>query len=405
MNKLTYLIIAVLIILPVAVCKAAADAKIVPYYSFNTTEGVVVPNKGNTMVGLNLTNDIGLLFSPSNDSNQRLLGFYELKYVGPGLHKDEGEQFSDRWMDHIGLLRYSYYIDKYTSIKTQLDYTTEYRRTGTNEVWGTGLYDYNRKGIVLGVSRTFFEKLDTTLDLSYHSLDFPNYTDLLSEIQISSGSADSSAGKQNQNETQLNLSLKYGQLRTYINSTLMSYTKQKVVTNIVQPDGSFYSPTLQQDSIFTIGVEDTQKILNFLVVSPNANLRLKNSNQNYQFFKGTSTVPVQYFSNYYSYVEYYVGIPCTLLVGKRWELFYNLEYDWKTYVNRPPMDSAGNYLTGQQSNYLFLMSTGFTYKPNEVTRTTVFYTYQSQTSNMKYELYYPYNYNGNYIGINFNYTY
>jgi hypothetical protein len=412
MKKLS-LVIILFTIIAITAKTAFAEAKIVPYYSLNVTEGVILPNEGDTMFGLNLTNDIGLLFSPAKESAHRILGFYELKYQGPGLHKEEGEKFSDRWMDHIGMLRYSYDIDKLTSVKLQLDDMTEYKRTGTNEVWGQGLYDFNRYGFTLGVTRTLFAKLDADLNFGYHTLIFPNYTDLLSEFQAGGGAnAESSTGKQNQNVTQVDINLKYGQLRVTADSLLMSYTNQKVITGTVQPDGTYYTSTLQKDTVLSFGADYTQKLLGFLIISPAVNIKLKGSNQNYWQFSSTGTsssglssTPVQYLSNYYAYTEYYMAIPCTLLVSKRWEMFYTPEFDWKDYLNRPPMDSAGNFATGLQHNYLAIMSTGFTYKPNDVTRTTFFYAYQAQTSNMKFEKYFPYNYNGSTFGVNFNYTY
>ncbi|MHB9154937.1 MAG: hypothetical protein ACYC5N_04490, partial [Endomicrobiales bacterium] len=58
-----------------------------------------------------------------------------------------------------------------------------------------------------------------------------------------------------------------------------------------------------------------------------------------------------------------------------------------------------------QANDLVILSVGFTLKPNDITRTTFFYTYQTQSSNMKFEKYLPYNYSGSFFGVSFNYTY
>ena len=406
MKLFNKLIIALFIVSALAF-NANAEAKLVPYYSLNVGEGIAVPNKGEYLFGLNLTNDIGLLFSPTKESDHRILAFYELKYVGPGLHKQEGEKFSDRWMDHISMLRYNYSIDKYTAVKVQLDYMIEYKRTGTNEVWGNGLYDFTRTGFVLGVSRTFLEKLETEFNYGYHSLDFPNYTDLLAEFQSGGGAtAESSAGKQNNTMSQFGISAKYGNSRAFFDSTSMPYDKQKVITETKQTDGTYYSAALQKDTILSFGVSHTQKLFNFVLVSPALNYKIKNSNQNFQnFATATSTVPVQYFGNYYGYTEYSFELPLSLLLSRKWEFNYTLEYNWKDYVDRQPRDSDGNFVDGKQHNYLSIMSVGFTYKPNEVTRTTFFYSYQAQTSNMKFEKYLPYNYDGHYFGINFNYTY
>lgn len=381
----------------------AAEVKIAPYYSLTLREGAAMPNRGDWMFDLNLTNDMGLIVQPSD--SQRFIGFYEIKYEGPGLKRQEGEKFTDRSMDHVVMLRHHYrFGDDYT-LKTQLDYMKEFKRTGSNEVWGKGLYDFDRVGGALTLEKRLTPEFSAGITQQYHVLSFPNYTDLLAEIQAGD-SAESSTGKQNHTVSQTGLCLTYGTTRLNVDFTLMSYLKQKVMTETVQQNGSYYSDTLQRDTVFQIALQHDQKLGKFLLFSPQASLKLKGSNQNYQHFAvATATVPVRYVGSYYDYTQYSVGTPVNLFLSKKWEFYVSPEWEWKMYANRPPMDAANQFLDGTQANNLFVFSTGFTLRSSEVTRTTFFYAYQAQSSNMKFEKYFPYNYSGSFFGINFNYTY
>jgi hypothetical protein len=322
------------------------------------------------------------------------------------LRRQEGEKFTDRAMDHIIITRHHYrFNDEYT-LKTQLDYMTEYKRTGSNEVWGKGLYDFNRYGGGLTFERKFNNKLSLSVSQQYHYMDFPNYTDLLAEFQTGGESAETSTGKQNHNLYQTGLALNYGQARFSLDFLLMAYTKQKVVSETVQPDKTYYSDTLQRDTILSAGVRYEQALWKRILLTPELALKAKSSNQNYQHFTvATSSVPVRYIGSYYDYNAAAFSFPCTLLLSSRWEFFCNPEWEWKFYSSRPPRDADNNFVSGTQKNELLVLSLGFTLKPNDITRTSFFYTYQSQVSNMKFEKYLPYNYGAHFFGVNFNYTY
>ena len=382
----------------------AADLKIAPYYSLSFTEGITVPNKGNWMFSANLVNDLGLIVQPSE--KHRIIGFYELKYTGPGFRKQEGEKFSDRAMDHIMVLRHHYnFMPEYT-LKTQFDYMTEYKRTGTNEVWCSGLYDFNRAGGSLGLERKINADLKATAQLQYHFLSFPNYTDLLSEFQTGGEDAEASTGKQNHGIIQAGLKATYKDINGGLDVSMLNYQKQKVITDSIQADGTYYSAELQKDMTIAFSADYTRKLWDLLVLTPSLGYKIKTSNQNYQHFTvATSTVPVKYIGKYYDYQELSIVIPVSVMLGSRWEYFFNTEWDWRFYSARPPRDMENNFVDGTQGNSLMIVSTGFTLKPNEVTRTVFYYGYQSQTSNMKFEKYLPYNYDGHSFGISFNYSY
>ncbi len=377
--------------------------RIVPYYSLNILDAISIPSEGDTLFPLDLTNDLGLMANISE--NNDLTGFYELKYTGPGFKKEEGQNFTDRTMDHVVVLKDEQKLDDRNVVKAQLDYMKEYVRTGANEVWGQGLYDFQRVGGGVFLGRQFTNDFYGEVSLQFHTLVFPNYTDLLAEYQAGAN-ADSSAGKQNQNVYQAGASAKYGATNMSLGVMVMDYTKQKVITQTVQPDGTYYSGDLQRDMLLTLNVSREQKLLKCLIVVPAITYKYKVSNQNYQdFATPTSTAPVQYEDQFYNYNEIDAVLPFTLFISKKWDFFANYELDIKTYTSRPPRNANDVFVTGTQANNITIWGAGFVYKPNDVTRTTFFYQYQSESSNMKFEEYLPYNYSGNTFGINLNYSY
>lgn len=385
---------------PLILFGALPDWRIAPYYNFSLDQGVSLPSVGDWDYTINLTNDVGLIVKPTVKDS--VVGFYEIKYVGPGLRTQEGEKFSDRYMDHLVVGRYQRTLLDDLLIKLQLNYLKEYRLTGANEVWGQGLYDFDQTGIKLTASRPVGQ-VKLSLGLQYSMLKFPNYTDLLSEIQAStSTTVESSAGKQDQNNYQLSLSATWRENYAGLDYIQQNYVKQKVITNTVQPDGTYYSADLQRDGIFAFQLGREQKITNWLKVIPELNWRMRLSNQNYQHFENvTDTVPVRYFSNYFSYSEVILNLPVYLTVFKEWEISLIPLWDIKTYSDRPARADDGSFLAERQTNNIFLITLGLNHHYSQTATTTIFYTYQSSSSNMKYEKYLPYNYTGHYIGFKY----
>lgn len=383
---------------------ASAKVKFAPYYSLEILEGFSIPSKGEYALTLNLTNDMGLL--AKIDDKHSVMGFYELKYLGPGFRRQEGDKFTDRFMDHIIVARHQFKINEQYTLKSQLNYMQEFKRTGTNEIWGQGLYDYNKMGIGFTLERIFSDMLTGDAYLGYYTLKFPNYTDLLTEFQTGGENVESSTGKQDHTMYQLGTVAEYGPYKGSLDLILMNYDKQKVIVDSAQSDGTYYSGTLQQDMLITFDISHVRSFMEKIIINPSLSFKIKTSNQNYQHFEtATSSVPVRYFGKYYDYNQLVLALPCTLLMSSKWEYFLNIEWDWKMYGSRPPRDSDGNFVSGTQGNTLMIWTTGFTFKPNDITRTTLIYSYQGQTSNMKYEDYLPYNYDGHYIGISFHYLY
>ena len=385
----------------------SAAVKVAPYYSLQLAEGVFVPSVGDWNFSINLLNDLGVMIKP--EGKHSFVGFYELKYTGPGLKREEGEKFTDRATDHLVVVRDNYNIMPNYFLKSQIDYMKEYKRTGSNEVWGGGLYDFSRLGGLVSLEKKFSDKLYSSISLQYHFLNFPNYTDILAEYQAGGENTESSTGKQNHSVYQAGISLNYKTNCFTTDVIFQNYTKQKVAVETVQSNGTYYSSDLQKDAVINFKVRRDESLWKRVLLSPEVSYRIKNSNQNYLHFTSTSIATTQvptYFANYYNYNQFALSAPVSFVLQEKWEISAVPEFDIKSYTKRPPQDDDGNFLTDdRQKNKQFIITYAATFKPNAVTRTTLFYTFQHQASNMEFEKYLPYNYTGNYFGIKFAYTY
>jgi len=379
------------------------SAEIAPYYSFGLAQGMSF-QPGYQSFTVNLTNDIGLIVKPAE--KHHVLGFYEIKYLGPGLRTQEGDRFTDRYMDHLYVLKHKWEFMESLIFQSQIDYMKEHRRSGANEAWGLGLYDYERTGGLVGVDKDF-EKFKAGGNFQYHYLKFPNYTDLLTEISAGGTEAESSANKQNQYLYQLHGQLDYRENTFSLDFTWQNYEKQKVVVDAVQPDGSYYSGTLQKDFSTSISIERIQKIGGGILIIPGLKYTIKNSNQNYQHFTAAGdTVPAKYLPDYYSYSQTVLDLPITLALSKKWDFVFTPTFDIKSYSVRDIRNENGDFVTGtKQSNNLTLITISFNKKTTDVSTTSLFLTQQTQSSNMKYEKYTPYNYSGQFVGLQYTISY
>ncbi|MFA5779530.1 MAG: hypothetical protein WC947_05300 [Elusimicrobiota bacterium] len=404
MKKIIYFLLTHLLAYSLTHC-LYAEVKVAPYYSLQFAEGAFVPNVGEWNFSVNLLSDFGVIVKP--EGKHSYVGFYELKYTGPGLKRQEGEKFTDRTMDHLVVLRHNYNIFENYFLKSQVDYMKEYKRTGSNEVWGTGLYDFSRLGGLVFFEKKFSDELSSNISLQYHFLNFPNYTDLLAEYQAGGENIESSTGKQNHSLYQTGFSVDYKANHFTTDVFFQNYTKQKIAVKTVQPDGTYYSSDLQKDTIISFSIRHDENLWERVLFSPEISYKIKNSNQNYLRFTSIgSTETPSYFADYYDYNQFTFSFPVSFILQEKWEVSTGPEFDIKTYTKRPPQNDDGNFLISKrQKNHQFILNSGITFKPNAVTRTTVFYVFQNQTSNMEFEKYLPYNYTGNYFGIKFEYTY
>ena len=114
---------------------------------------------------------------------QTLFGVYELAYDGPGMRAQEGHEFQERSIDHSVSAGHSWKLSPRYTLNSRFQYVHEFRRTGANEQFGNGLYDYWSLGLAERLDLGLVPGTPLGAGLSYAYVRFPNYTDLMSEFQ------------------------------------------------------------------------------------------------------------------------------------------------------------------------------------------------------------------------------
>jgi hypothetical protein len=397
------------LILLVLACTSTVSAEIefAPYYNYSFVEGASMSPAGDLGFLVALSNDIGVIVKPLE--RHSFIGFYSIKYQGPGLKRQEGREFSERYLDHLFVVRHHYYIDKITVLKSQFDVIMEKRRSGTNETWETGLYNFNRYGGSVGLEREISKDVSLAGTFKYHFMTFPNYTDMLEELR-SGADPSASEGKQNNHIVELGGKVIYKKYnKVDFNISQQFYTKQKVAANTVQSNGSYYKQEKQRDLTVNVNISREQALSRISVLNPELTLIHKNSNQNYQHFaEVTSTAPVSFHSDYNDYIDISLAVPLTFALTPtgKWSLVLDPDFSYKIYLKREPRDEDGEFIEGKrQSRLLGIYTIGFRNQIGESSSSMMFFTYQKQTSNMEFEKYLPYNYSAFSLGIKFQMEY
>ena len=369
-----------------------------PYYSLNFSEGVYLPSVGKYGWTTVLSNDIGLLVKPHPQHTTLL--FYQLKYQGPGLKRQEGEQFEQRSMTHNLVLQYNYIFNQFT-FKTRLNYTYDFWRSGTNELWGLGLYDNNYYGLSEEVEYKTTEELKFNLKAGFNFVKFPNYTSLIEEYIA--GKEETTSGKQDNIMYLLNFKTQY---KTH-NINVLFITQNYINQKVLDEETAKYSNENQKDYIIELSYF-SDIIYKFLLLTPYLSIRAKDSNQAFLFLKSydVSTSTPEVVSNYYDYSKITISLPINLYLTKTKWFTISPEFEFLFYSSRNARDKDNNFIDEKQKNFLSVYSLSYNSQSSDTRRKiSFFYTYQQQSSNMKFEKYYPYNYSGHYFGIKFNYSY
>jgi len=345
-----------------------------------------------------LSNDIGLLVKPHQQHTTLL--FYQLQYQGPGLKRQEGEQFEQRNMTHSLVLQHNYMFTKFV-FKTRLNYVYDFWRSGTNELWDYGLYDNNYIGLSEEIEYKTTEELKFNFKFGFNYVKFPNYTGLIEEYIA--GKEETTSGKQDNLMYLLNLKAQYKLHNAGIMFITQNYINQKVLD-----ETGTYSEQNQKDFSIELSYFYDSIIYKFISLTPYLSIKTKDSNQAFLYLKTYDiiTSTPQVIPNYYDYSKIMVSLPISFYLTKTKWVTIAPEFEFLYYTSRNARDKNNNFVDEKQKNFLSVYSISYnSQSPDKHRKVSLFYTYQQQTSNMKFEKYYPYNYSGHYFGLSLNYSY
>lgn len=328
-----------------------------------------------------------------------LIGYYQMKYSGPGIGDSAETKFSERSQDHYFMLKPIIKLDKNFVVKPVLSFFKEFFKFGKNEEWGEGLYDYNKYEAgaeVVWLSPGF----PVSVTGRYQSFKYPNYSDLLT-LYLTGFSKE----EPQEDYNNIMLGAHAGEIvvgKSFLiaggyDINLSSYVQKKVL----QADG--YSGSANQKITSHLISILPQFKTGIFLFGLGFSYDLNDSNQNYIF--GYDPTHITWLENYYSYATINLKPSVTLLFGKEHYLSFVFSYFSKNYESRPAQDTAGNYLA--ETMNIRSLSAGLAYrvKLSKYFSMTPSYMLAHSTSNNKYQQAVSYNYDAHVLTLGLNYQY
>ncbi|GAB4028244.1 MAG: hypothetical protein Fur0012_00140 [Elusimicrobiota bacterium] len=292
--------------------------------------------------------------------------------------------------EHTVSLKYSY-IDGFNKIKPRLSYSKALIKETKDEKWGDGLFDYSTMALGLELEQerpygTFTESYD------FFSVSYPNYASLISRSATVIDTTTYSELSKNAGENILDssshrLAFSYTWfpnelvMKSGADFTYRTYSDQSVVGKT----GGFKSEK-RKDMLAGVNfrIEKPSKKLN---LSFDCSLEKLVSNQN--SYDASRT---KYIDDFYGYTQAQVGPRADFFFKNGSSFGYALDWRKIYYSGRLSQDAAGNYRSSKINQEFWLNSIYFRYPLSGRLFVRTSYSYQSSSSNMRYEAGYLYNY-------------
>ena len=368
------------------------------YYNISLKEGLLYT--GNDLIFINdIVSDLAYIF-PFSD-NHSIIGFYQIKYSGPGIGNSAETKFSERSQDHYFMLKYLMKLNKDLKIKPSVSFLKEFFKFAKNENWGEGLYDLNRYDAGVDIVYSGLLKTPVTLTYKYQFYQYPNYNDLLT-LYLTSFQDNKEI--ENYNNHLISLSMNSIQV---LKSLLISFGYDLNLSfydnkKILSEEG--YTGNKYQKSDNHIITFLPQYQTGSAVIQLGFQYELNNSTQNY--IDASSTTNISVINNYYSYNSFNIRPGVSFNLAKKRYLSIMLAYINKKYASRPPQDKNSIFIVDSLMNtssisagisYYSKIGKNFSWSPS--------YTFILSDSNQKYQQSTVYNYNAHLLSLGLNYEY
>ncbi|MCX7905722.1 MAG: hypothetical protein N2446_03365 [Elusimicrobiales bacterium] len=335
--------------------------------------------KGSFLTGGFIDGSISLSYD-INEKNS-LYFSYILGYEGEGSWKIE-KDIKEKEIKHSVLIEDHIIINNFWRIRPQIYFG--WQRFKDNSLYSYDYHAYNNNVKGFGSSFDYFKDYNLSFYLNYRNVNYPNYTDLLSEIGYNIYSVKTGLYDKNIFEVGFRAKkniwfLDFSYLRYY-------YLRQKVVSLSGE-----YSNKDQRDSEYNLVIGRDLFFKEFKL-HPSLEFKFYSSNQNYIRYKSFFDFAPFFVKNAYSYGEY--------SLKNFFEFNYdnllfngNLKYTRRIYNSRPPRDVNNNYIIGKKQTQDFVVFS------IELIKKILYYAYYKigysvvvSNSNNRFELYLPYNY-------------
>ncbi|NLI10970.1 MAG: hypothetical protein GX447_09495 [Elusimicrobia bacterium] len=282
-------------------------------------------------------------------------------------------------------------INDFDKIKPRISYSKSLVKETKDEKWGKGLFDYDT--LAMGVE---FEqerpKGTFTQSYDYFSVRYPNYSSLISSAETAIDTTTYSELSKNAGENTMNndshrLAFSYtwfpekSVMKVLANFTYRTYSDQSIVNEI----GGF--KTEKRKDMIAGGGFRWEKPSKNLPLSFDIYLDRQFSNQN--SYDASRT---KYIEDFYGYAQVSAGPRADFFFKNGSSFGYALNWRKIYYSGRLAQDAAGNYKNDKINQEFWLNSLYFRYPLGKKIFAKISYSYQTSSSNMRYEAGYRYNY-------------
>jgi hypothetical protein len=370
----------------------------VPAVLFNLgiEEGAFI-TAGNVYFVNNISSDLAYIQPLSPRIS--LIGYYQMKYSGPGIGDSAETKFSERSQDHYFMLKPIIKLNKDMVLKPNFNFFKEFYKFGKNEQWGGGLYDYNK--YEAGADFVYLKLgFPITLTGKYQAFKYPNYSDLLT-LYLTGFSKEEP--QEDYNNLMGSVSVNdLSPVRSFfiffdytLNSSLYGHKK------VLEANGYTGSDN-QKVTHHQFTLLPQYKAGKFLF-SLHFMYEINRSNQNYIF--GTDPQNIVWLENYYSYGSLNLKPYITLLFSKEKYLSLVFSYFDKKFTGRPAQDFNGAFLSSKTEIQSLSLGLLYHVKLSNYFSLSPSYLYARSTSNSEYQKAISYNYNAHLISLRLNYEY
>ncbi|MEW6482643.1 MAG: hypothetical protein AB1397_06575 [bacterium] len=360
-----------------------------PYYNYTLSQGYNFGKDISSSFGTGIINDLGCQIKLNGKNS--LLFLYEASYEGPGL-KEEG-RFTDRYQDHLLVASYKKKFDKLI-LKTRLDYTKSFTRSGVSEDWDSGDYNYNKLGFGLDLLSSI-RNIKLGLKGKIAHIKYPNYTYLLGEI-------DPKYDIPRYDHNLYKISLSGGYL---IQKKLPCETSFDIVFRnyknefIKDVNSGADTKEKEKDRVISLNGNISYPLKENLDLGMDSSFSFLRSNYNEVKFASGGTV-TDACSSFYNYNLYCFSPFISYGEKTRLNLSYSLEM--KNFSHQKAEDKDGNWLSDKRKDRTSLILISATKKINRQVSATISYGIKALSSNMEKT---GYNTTYNSLGFNLQFEY
>lgn len=314
------------------------------------------------------------------------------------VNEEEGGRLYTTTMSHNFSAMHKHIYSELLTQRLTGFVSLNYNKESSDEDFGDGLYDYRDYGANLDYQ---YNLIKTETDLAtlllggkYYFRKYPNFKTLISLA------AQTAAEEDEKDQNVWGLTSRY--THKFIDKLIIVLSYDFLLKRLTDKHTIDSSGVLEdkkrQDFVHTLKLNGDYRLNENFILGLNGEIELNNSNQGYYDTMVTPLVLGDdvFVSHYFNYNRYQIRPSLTYLVpleeNKKIAFKIAYAYTARDYSNRNVKDAQGTYKSDLQEDRIHAGSFNVNYSLTEKLSLLFNVDYAHNTSNMKYEQYYRYDY-------------